>query len=154
MFSALQILGQHKKIPHYHQFRSRNTNQPIVCLKSGVLSNNILVVQFGPNFSVSVVNHLSLRVILQSQGIMLLFFHHYKPYTTLMGPNRLSLFFEGLFFFRLIPPAIVNQQIQTTALQCVWVSTHWCESQNIGSAQVSFSSDLFFQLHKYKRAST
>ena len=30
-------------------------------------------------------------------------------YATLIGPNRLSLFFEGLFFFRLIPPAIVKQ---------------------------------------------
>ena len=29
--------------------------------------------------------------------------------TTLIGPNLLSLFFEGLFFFRLIPPAILNQ---------------------------------------------
>ena len=80
--------------------------KPIVGLKTRTLPDDILVVQFGSYFRVSIIDHLSLRIILKMNGIRDAVIWEE---TTLIGPNLLSLFLEGLFFFRLIPPAILNQ---------------------------------------------
>ena len=88
---------------------------PVILVELGILPDDALVVELGPGLRVPVVDHFTILVILGGGGGIKLQnktkgtnkCQIFRPLPTFIGPSLLSLFLEGLFFFLLIPPAIL-----------------------------------------------